>query len=147
MALTLAVAVTLGFLTGLGIGGGSLLILWLTMVFCVFHVPAGSFFMMILLICVLLSIASAITTIFDYKQPYEIMEIESYSVYVAYAGLFNGVIGAAIGAVLPMLFKYFDFYFVTGCSIVSAAVCLFAAGLLMYRLKMMAVKLQLFPLL
>lgn len=31
MALTLAVAVTLGFLTGLGIGGGSLLILWLTM--------------------------------------------------------------------------------------------------------------------
>lgn len=30
MALTLLVAVLLGFLTGLGVGGGSLLILWLT---------------------------------------------------------------------------------------------------------------------
>ena len=32
MALNLAVGTVLGFLTGLGIGGGSLLILWLTMV-------------------------------------------------------------------------------------------------------------------
>ena len=32
MALTLAAASLLGFLTGLGIGGGSLLILWLTMI-------------------------------------------------------------------------------------------------------------------
>ena len=32
MAITLIVGTLLGFLTGLGIGGGSLLILWLTMV-------------------------------------------------------------------------------------------------------------------
>ena len=32
LAVTLCVAVVLGFLAGLGIGGGSLLILWLTMV-------------------------------------------------------------------------------------------------------------------
>ncbi len=31
MAVTLAVATALGFLTGLGVGGGSLLILWLTL--------------------------------------------------------------------------------------------------------------------
>ncbi len=31
MAMTLAVATLLGFLTGLGVGGGSLLILWLTL--------------------------------------------------------------------------------------------------------------------
>ena len=32
MAMTLAVGTILGFLTGLGVGGGSLLILWLTIV-------------------------------------------------------------------------------------------------------------------
>ena len=32
MAINLLVAIVLGFLTGLGIGGGSLLILWLTLV-------------------------------------------------------------------------------------------------------------------
>ena len=38
----LAVGTVLGFLTGLGIGGGSLLILWLTMVLGVDPLPARS---------------------------------------------------------------------------------------------------------
>ena len=104
--------------------------------FCAFRVPAGSFYMIMLFICGLLAIVSALTTIFDYKQPYEIMKIESYSVYVAYAGLFSGIIGAIVGVVLPMLFKKFDFYLITGCSIVSAALCLLISALLMYRLKL-----------
>lgn len=59
---TLIVSTVLGFLSGIGVGGGSLLMLWLTLVLHMEHIPARN-------INLLFFIPSAlIATLFRWKQ-------------------------------------------------------------------------------
>lgn len=62
MALNLIVATVLGFLTGLGIGGGSLLILWLTLVLGLDHFTSRG------IVLLFFMPAAVISSIFRWKQ-------------------------------------------------------------------------------
>ena len=93
-------------------------------IFCCVTGSAEVFYGVILLIAAILAIIAAVNTVYEYKLPCEVMDLQFYSVYVGYSGLFCGVISILIGAVLPVLFKHCDFYAVTGFSIIASAVCL-----------------------
>lgn len=62
MVIKLAVGTILGFLSGLGIGGGSLLILWLTLVLGMDHTAARAINLLFFLPC------AAIAAYFRWKQ-------------------------------------------------------------------------------
>jgi len=105
-------------------------------IFCVWNASDNVFFIVILLIAAVLAVVSAVATIFDYKLPCEVMDIEYYSVYAAYAGLFSGAVGMVIGMLLPLLYQKIDFSLATGISILLSALCLVLAAIVNKFLKL-----------
>jgi len=104
-------------------------------IFCAVHVSAGLFYAAVLVICSLLAAVSAFITIFYYKQPYQVMRVDSYAMMVSYSTVFNGIVGVGIGFILPLLFKKYDFMLITGLSIAAASLCLFFAALVQIKLR------------
>ena len=85
--LNILVGVVLGFLSGLGIGGGSLLLLWLTLVAGVSQETARVMNLMFFLPCAL------VATAFRWKQ-------SKLPLPIALPAVLGGVLGAALGCVL-----------------------------------------------
>lgn len=104
-------------------------------IFCIVTAPSGLFYTCVLIICSLLAAIGAFITIYYYKQPYQVMRVNSYALMISYSTLLNGIVGVGIGILLPFLFKKYDFMLITGLSIVSAAVCIFAAALIQIILR------------
>lgn len=90
--LTLPVAAVLGFLAGLGVGGGSLLILWLTLVVGMDYADARTVNLLFFLP------SAAIATLFHRKQG----SVDFKNIYPAI------VCGCAAAALCSILGKYVD---------------------------------------
>ena len=85
--LNILVGVVLGFLSGLGIGGGSLLLLWLTLVAGVSQETARVMNLMFFLPCAL------VATAFRWKQ-------SKLPLPIALPAVLGGLLGAALGCLL-----------------------------------------------
>ena len=85
--LNILVGVVLGFLSGLGIGGGSLLLLWLTLVTGVSQETARVMNLMFFLPCAL------VATAFRWKQ-------SKLPLPIALPAVLGGLLGAALGCLL-----------------------------------------------
>ena len=85
--LNILVGVVLGFLSGLGIGGGSLLLLWLTLAAGVSQETARVMNLMFFLPCAL------VATAFRWKQ-------SKLPLPIALPAVLGGVLGAALGCLL-----------------------------------------------
>ena len=85
--LNILVGVVLGFLSGLGIGGGSLLLLWLTLVAGVSQETARVMNLMFFLPCAL------VATAFRRKQ-------SKLPLPIALPAVLGGLLGAALGCLL-----------------------------------------------
>ena len=83
MAINLLIATLLGFLTGLGIGGGSLLILWLTLVLRIDSFTARGIVLLFFIP------AAVISSFFRWKQG-------SFSITAALPSIISGCIAAII---------------------------------------------------
>jgi len=117
----------------LGIFRGAVIVVY--SIFCFWHIPASPFYVVMLCISVILGIEAALATIFTYKYPCEVLEMEQYSVYVGYSGLFNGLLGIIIGFTLPILFRYIDFMLLTCICILLAALCCAVGGIIVATMK------------
>ena len=85
--LNILVGVVLGFLSGLGIGGGSLLLLWLTLAAGVPQETARVMNLMFFLPCAL------VATAFRWKQ-------SKLPLPIAFPAVLGGLLGAALGCLL-----------------------------------------------
>lgn len=86
---TMIVATMLGFLAGIGVGGGSLLILWLTFVLGMDHAQARLLNLLFFLPCAM------IATLFRWKQG----KLDLRSILPA---IFCGAAAAAVGSILSI---------------------------------------------
>ena len=104
---------------------------------CHENIPGGIFFFAVLLFGCLISVFSAIKSIFDYKLPCELMDLSDYSVYVSVNGILGGVIGIVCAAILAQLYAVLPFYPVTAGAFLGAGLFLAAGSVLNGRLRVL----------
>lgn len=96
--------------------------------FCVVTLDLTVVFICVLVLASLISVVSAVYTIFSYKLPCEIMEMQSYSTYVACSGLCSGIVGTLISLLLPLLFQRFSYFPVASfCILLSSAILIISS--------------------
>ena len=89
---------------------------------------APAFYPLLMVLGALLSVASAIRNIFEYKMPCEVMDITEYSGYLSVNGIVGAVSGIGISAAASYCYKAFDFQTVSiAAFVLSGLLCLAAA--------------------
>lgn len=103
----------------------------------VFKAAGGenALFVCIMALGSLVTAVTAVRTIFDYKLPCEVMELDTYSLYVSVSGIAGGVSGICAGALLTFGYKKLPFTNATCAAYICAAVCLCAAAAINKTLK------------
>jgi len=91
-------------------------------VLCAEQLRGSSFFGLVMAVGVISTVFVAFRTIFDYKIPYEIMDMKYYSDYASYLGIFSSVPGLVIGLVVPIFYAKFEFYAATCWFFIASAV-------------------------
>ena len=106
--------------------------------FCFFAFNTTAIFIIVLAIASIVAMASAVYTIFSYKLPCEIMEMESYSTYIAYSGLVCGIMGTLFSLLLPLLFQRYAYFPVAAFCIILSSVALILCAIVNLLLKPLA---------
>jgi len=92
-------------------------------------------FAMILLLGCMQSVLSALRMVYMYKLPCDIMDLQHYSVYAGYQGLFTGAAGIGIGFLLPLFHARFSFMAVSAFAFAAAGVLLVLSGVFLRILR------------
>jgi len=119
-------------------------LLWLTSISGVFTVCHIVFcfpifhglltFAMILLLGCIQGTLTALRKIFIYKLPCDVMDLQYYSIYAGYQGLFIGVAGIGIGFLLTFFHARYSFMTVSGFAFATAGVLLVLSGVFLWNL-------------
>lgn len=78
---------------------------------------------------------TALRTIYIYKLPCDVMDLQYYSVYAGYQGLFTGAAGIGIGFLLPLFFTRYSFMLVSGFAFAAAGILLVLSGVCLWVLQ------------
>jgi|GEM_PF-2066938 len=88
-----------------------------------------TFFVLLLVVAGISTVAASIKTIFEYKLPCEVIDLDKYGMYISVSGIMSGLIGIFVGILITFLYNKGDFgtvsvgvFFASAAAMVAAAV-------------------------
>ena len=101
----------------------------------IWQMEQNTLFLLVMALSGVLAVITAIRTIFEYKLPCEVMDLDKYAVYCVGSGIIRGVEGILVGILLTYMFKTLDFVLMTKIVFYGTCAAMVIQGILNGLLK------------